>query len=112
MVSFTTGFTRWVDRSRFSVFLVICIVCVGVVGIFNIEVRVSLTTAIVVALAGTFCFVSVLVFLSFGLTALVWVVTWLFAVVTGWLVVKDLGNFEILLMLLLKLAELLFVAYC
>ena len=48
MVSFATGLTGWVDRSKFSVFLIICIVCVGILRSFIVGVRVCLTTTILV----------------------------------------------------------------
>ena len=34
MVSFTTGLTGWMNRSKSSLFLTVCIVCVGIVGNF------------------------------------------------------------------------------
>ena len=84
MISFTTGLTRWVDTSKFSVFLIVCIDCVGVVGNLIVGVRVCLATVIaVVVIAGTICVVLGRVFLSFELTAMVSVVNWLFAVVAS-----------------------------
>ena len=79
MVSFTIGLTGWVDRSRSSVFFTTFIVCVGIVG-----VRVCLTTIIVVVIVTTIRVISGLVFFSCELTALVSIVTWLFAVVASW----------------------------
>ena len=85
MVSFTTGVTRWVDRSQFSVFLNIWIVCVGFVGKVIVGVGIWLNTVIVVLVfAGTIFVVLGSVFLSFELTALVSRATWLFAVVASW----------------------------
>ena len=37
MVSFSTGLTGWIDRSRTSVFLILCNVCIGIVGILLLE---------------------------------------------------------------------------
>ena len=79
LVSLTTGFTGWVDRSRFSVISVIRIVWVDIVGNLIVGVRVYLTSVIVVVvIAGTIPVVFGLVFLSFGLTSLVSVVSWFF----------------------------------
>ena len=83
VVSFTTGLAGLVDRSGFSVFLIICIVCVGIAGIFIVGVGVGLTTIIVV-IVGTIRVISGLVSFSFELTALVLLMTWVFAVVTSW----------------------------
>ena len=85
MVRFTLGLTGWVDRCSFSAIPVIRIVCVGIVRNPSAGVRVCLPTVIVfVAIAGTIRVVLGLVFFSFELTALVSVVTWLFAVVASW----------------------------
>ena len=84
-VSFTIGLTRWVDRCRFRVTSVICFVCIGIIGNLTVGVRVCLTTDIVVVdLVIVVLVVLCLIFLSFDLTALVAVVSWLFAVVASW----------------------------
>ena len=76
LVNFTTSPTGWVDRSRFSVFLIICIACVSIVGSFIVGVRVRLTTVIVV-IVGTICVFSGVFFFSFELAALFPIVTWI-----------------------------------
>ena len=87
MVSFTTGLTGWVDRSRFSAFLVICIDCDGFIGNLFVGVRICLTTVfVVVVFAGTLCVVLASVFLSLELRGLLSIVTWFFAVVANWFV--------------------------
>ena len=58
MVSFSTGLTGWLDRSRSFVFLNLCIACVGIVGNFIVGVRVGLTTVIVVVIVSTIRVVS------------------------------------------------------
>ena len=83
VVCSATCLTGRKDRSRFSVSLIICIVAFGIVCNFVIVgVRVCLGTSIVVG--GTICIISRLVFLSFELTALISIVTWLFAMVARW----------------------------
>ena len=85
MVSFTTGLTMSVDSSKFSVSLIFCVVRFGIVGTLIVLVGACLTTVInFVVIVGTICFLLVLVFLSFELTALVSIVTWFFAVVASW----------------------------
>ena len=97
MVSFTRCLTGWVDRSRFSVFLIICIVCTAIVRSFIVGVWVCLTTIVIVVTAGTIRIILALLFLAFELAALVSVVTWLFAVVASWF-----GFFWVLLCGLLR----------
>ena len=99
MVSFTTGLTKWVDRSGFSVFLIICFVCFGIVGNLIVGVRIYLTTAFVVddIIAGSNGIVLGWVLLSSELTALVLIVTGLFAVIASWF-----GLFWVLLCGLLR----------
>ena len=82
VISFLTVLTGWVERSRSSVFLIKCFVFVGIVGSFVVGVRVCLTTTIVIV--GTVLVISGLVFFSFELTALVGIVTWLFALAASW----------------------------
>ena len=85
VVSFTTGLTGWVDKSRSSVFLMICIAYVGIVGNFIVRVTVGLTTTIhIVIIVGAIRVILGLVFFSFELTTLVSTVTWLFVAVTSW----------------------------
>ena len=76
MVGSTSCLTGWKDRSRSSVSLIIYSVCCGIVCSFVVGVRVCLGTTIVTV--GTICNISGLVFLSFGLTALILIVTWFF----------------------------------
>ena len=72
IVSFTTGLSGWIFRSRSSIFLIICIVCVGIVGL-----RVCLTITIInVVIVSTIRVISGWVFFSFELTALIPIVTW------------------------------------
>ena len=88
MVSFTTGLTGWVDKSRSSDFLILCNVCVSIVGNFIVGVRVCLTTIIIIIIIivfiSTIPVISGLVFFSFELTALVLIMTWLSSVVASW----------------------------
>ena len=71
MVDFTTGLTRWVDRSCTSVFSVLYIVCVGFDGKPIVGVRARPSTVIVIAVfAGIIRVVFGQVFLSFELMAL------------------------------------------
>ena len=77
MVSFTTGPSGWVDRSRTSFSLNICNVCVGIVGKFIVGVRVCLrTTIVIVVIVGTIRVISGWVSFSFELTPLVSLVSW------------------------------------
>ena len=79
----TTCLTGWKDRSRFSVSLFIYIVSFGIVCNFVVVgVRVCLGASIVVV--GTICVISCLVFLSFELTTLISIVTWLSTMVARW----------------------------
>ena len=79
----TTCLTGWEERSRFSVSLVIYIDSFGIVCNFVVVgVRVFLGASIVVV--GTICIISRLVFLSFELTALIFIVTWFFTMVARW----------------------------
>ena len=82
VLGFTTGLTRWVDGSWFSVISVVCVFGVSIIGILFVGVRVCLTTVIVYVFTITICVVFSLVLLSFELTELIWLVTWFFAVVT------------------------------
>ena len=82
----------------FSVIPVICKNCIGFVENPIVGVRVFLTSVIVVVvIAGPTRVVLALVLLVFELTALVSIVTWLFAVVTSWF-----GFFWVLLCGLLR----------
>ena len=77
--------------------LIICIVRFVCDWCFMVGVRVCLGTTIVVfVFCSTICIVLDLVFLSFELTALISIVTWLFAMVACWF-----GFFRILLCVLL-----------
>ena len=80
MVSFTTGLTSWLDRSRSSIISVICIVSVVIVRNLIVGVRVYLTTVVVVVpLAGTIRIGLGLVFLSIEMTVkTISVKTWFF----------------------------------
>ena len=63
---------KLIDRPRASDFLIISIVCVGIVGNFFVEVRVFLTTTIIiVVIVSTIRVISGLVFFSFELAALI-----------------------------------------
>ena len=85
VVSSTTGLTGWEDRSRSCVSLIICIVRVGIVWSFIVGVGVCLsTTIVIVGIFGTIRVISGLVFFSFQLTALILIVTWLFAMLASW----------------------------
>ena len=98
IVSYTTGgFTSWVYRSGFPVFLIVCFDCIGIVKDFIIGVRACLTTLFVVVFAGKIRVALGLVFFSFELTALVSIVTRFFAVVASWF-----GSFWVLLCGLLR----------
>ena len=98
MVSFTTGLTECVDRSEFSVFLILCIVCGGIVENLIVGVRINLTSVIiVVVVAGAIRVVLGLVFVSFELTTLASIVTGLSEVVANWF-----GLFWVLLCGLLR----------
>ena len=89
--------TGWKERSRFSVSLIICIVRLVCDWCFVVGVRVCLGTTIVVfVICSTICIVLDLVFLSFELTVLISIVTWLFAMVACWS-----GLFRVLLCVLL-----------
>ena len=93
VVSYTTGLTRWSDRSGASVSLIIYIVRVGIVWNFIVAFAVCLSTTIVFAIIfGTILVISDLVFFSFELKALIPIVTWLFEMVAGWF-----GLFRVLL---------------
>ena len=92
MVGNTTGLTRWLDSSWFSVISVFCFVFVDIVGSLVIGNRVCLTTVVVIIVARTTCVVLGLIFVSFELLVLISVMTWLFALVTS-----QFGFFWILL---------------
>ena len=62
VVCSTTGLTGWVDRSRYSAFLIIYFVCIRIVGNFILGVRVCLTTIVVITVA------TIRVFFGFGLS--------------------------------------------
>ena len=81
MVTFTTGLTGCVDRSRCSVFSIICIVCIGIVGNSIVRVRVFSNTKTKVVIVSTIRVSSGLFFLSFELMALASMVTWIIEVV-------------------------------
>ena len=97
VVCSATCLTGWKDRSRSSVSLIICIVRLVCDWCFMVGVRVCLGTAIAVfVICSTICVVLDLVFLSFELTALISILTWLFAMVACWF-----GFFRVLLFVLL-----------
>ena len=97
VVCSATCLTGWEYRSRFSVSLIICIVRLVCDWCFVVGVRVCLGITIVVFVScSTICIVLDLVFFLFELTALILIVTWLFAMLACWF-----GLFRVLLCVLL-----------
>ena len=84
MLSFFTCLTGWVDKSKFSVFLIICNVGLVIVRILIVGIWVCVTTNNIIVLFGTIRVVLGWVFLAVEMTALVSIVTWFLAVVASW----------------------------